>query len=143
MLCLTIDDGQNCISTYCDTVAMDANGLYTGLVSNSNDRGAGFTINVQNPGTNSIVSVGELHELATWPNPVNETLNIAFSSTLQGAVNITILDVNGRIILQDRAARAAGRNQMVVPTHELGAGMYLLRIGTGEESISLRFVKAR
>ena len=143
VLCLTIDDGQNCISTYCDTVAMDANGLYTGLVSNSNDRGAGFTINVQNPGTNSIASVGDLHELATWPNPVNETLNIAFSSTLQGAVNITILDVNGRIVHQDRAARAAGRNQMVVPTHELGAGMYLLRIGTGEDSISLRFVKAR
>ncbi|MCB0794875.1 MAG: T9SS type A sorting domain-containing protein [Flavobacteriales bacterium] len=143
LLCLTIDDGQGCVNTYCDTISIDANGMYTGMVMQGGNRDSGFTINVLNPLSTSIHEQFMLEGLATWPNPVNDVLNVVFESSMQGAARIEVLDLNGRLVLTQRTNLNSGRNLERIDTEGLVAGMYLLRITNDRESISQRFVRGR
>jgi hypothetical protein len=140
-LCLTIDDGAGCQSTSCDSVSIDSNGLYTGIMGGGNDRQNGFTINVQNTQGTSVGEQAFGKELAAWPNPATDELNIAITSAISGAADITVLDLNSRVVRTERRTLTNGRNQLLLRTSDLAPGMYLVRIGNGARSISQRFVK--
>jgi PKD repeat protein len=142
LLCLTIDDGAGCFSTSCDSVSIDNNGLYTGIMGGGNDRQNGFTINVQDPLSSGVNEGLDLDGIAAWPNPVVDELNIALSSVVSGAADVTVLDVNGRVVMAERRMLANGRNQLLLPTSTLSPGLYTVRISNGNASISQRFVKA-
>ena len=45
VLCLTIDDGAGCSDTYCDSISVDANGIYQGMAGQNGARAA-MTIRV-------------------------------------------------------------------------------------------------
>lgn len=140
LLCLTIDDGAGCNSTYCDSVSVDSNGLYTGFSGGNDQRDQGFTINVQN----GVQSVGELNVnggLATWPNPTTDELNIAIADAIAGNARIEMIDANGRVILSEQTRLAGGRSQLVIGTQELAPGLYMLRISNGERVLNQRIVK--
>ena len=140
-LCLTIDDGAGCQSTYCDSVSIDGNGLYTGMLGGGSDRQNGFTINIQAPQTTGLTEQSVADGIATWPNPVADELNIALTNALSGTADVTVLDLNGRVVMADRRMLANGRNQLLLQTNTLAPGLYTVRIGNAEHSVSQRFVK--
>lgn len=71
---------------------------------------------------------------STYPNPVTSLLNIEASSLIR---SITIMDVNGRIILEkENDSRATSIN-----TEMLTSGMYLLKVTTDEVSAIQKFIK--
>jgi PKD repeat protein len=142
LLCLTIDDGAGCISTSCDSVSIDNNGLYTGIMGGGNDRQNGFTINVQDPLTSGVNEALDLDGIAAWPNPVVDELNIALTSAVRGTADVTVLDMSGRMVLAERRTLSDGRNQLLLQTTTLSPGLYTVRISNGNASISQRFVKA-
>ncbi len=141
-LCLTIDDGAGCTSTHCDSVSVDANGMYTGFTGGNGQRTQGFTINVQNQVGQGLVDHSIADGITTWPNPALDELNIALSDATRGNVDLTIVDANGRVVMAERRMLLSGRNQMVIGTSELASGLYMLRISNGEQMISQRFVKS-
>ncbi|HMC96172.1 MAG TPA: T9SS type A sorting domain-containing protein, partial [Flavobacteriales bacterium] len=100
-------------------------------------------INVINPLTTGMPEKPELDQLATWPNPVTDELNIQLTSSLRGSVNLDILDLSGRTVLAGNRMLSNGSNRLSLPTGDLNPGMYLLRIGNGSEAQVLRFVKTR
>jgi hypothetical protein len=143
LLCLTIDDGAGCTSTWCDSVSIDANGIYNGIMAGGNDRQNGFTLNVQAPLITGVQDVTVAGNVALWPNPVSEDLNVAVTDALAGTVEVTVLDMSGRVVLAERRSFSNGRNQLTLPTAQLAPGLYTLRMGNGTAATTQRFVKTR
>jgi hypothetical protein len=142
LLCLTINDSAGCTSTHCDSVSVDANGMYTGIMAGGNDRQSGFTINVRDPLATGIqdpsIAPGEL---AVWPNPVQDMLNMAMVGGMRGSITVDMLDLNGRLVRSERHSVSGQRHRMTLNTTGLHAGLYFLRISDGRSTISQRFVK--
>ena len=143
MLCLTIDDGLNCISTHCDTVAIDSSGLYTGMIvmGNTERSSTGFTLNVQNPGANGMDEALLNGEPTVWPNPVQDQLNVAFELQQAGRTEIMVLDMQGRVLLHEAGQFGSGPSLLRLPSSTLSPGMYTLRLSSGKASTAVRFVK--
>ncbi|MEO8590452.1 MAG: T9SS type A sorting domain-containing protein, partial [Flavobacteriales bacterium] len=141
-LCLTITDVTGCTDTYCDSISVDENGMYSGMVVGSEVRSA-LTINVIQPLTTGVIERPAVAEMATWPNPVTDELNIQLSSSLRGSVNVDILDLSGRTLMANKRTLTDGANRLSVPTSELTPGVYVLRIGSGSAAQVIRFVKTR
>ncbi len=141
VLCLTIADNNSCTDQHCDSISIDGNGIYSGMVGGGTDRQDGFTINVQNPQANAVDEHMVVNDIVAWPNPVVGDLNIAMVSEMHGAVELTITDLNGRVVRAEQLILNNGRNQLRLNTKDLGAGLYLVRITNDANTVSLRFVK--
>jgi PKD repeat protein len=142
-LCLTLSDAAGCTSTYCDEVSIDENGIYNGMVIDGRPGSlrSGFTIRVREEVSTGMREAEALTELSTWPNPVSNHLNLSFRSNLRGAVQLELVDVNGRVHRTTNTTFTTGENRIELPTSMLPAGMYLLRIEQDGNMRSIRFVK--
>ncbi len=78
--------------------------------------------------------------LTLYPNPAQNELNIAFSTTSNKPMRITLTDVTGREI----AVIAAGSAQNLAPTTYnttgLAKGLYLVRLQCGVETVTRKLV---
>jgi hypothetical protein len=92
-------------------------------------------------GTCDFLSLGEeqFAELSVYPNPASEVLNIEASSNA-GAMNIEILDINGRIVVADATALANSTSATLSIAH-LEKGVYTLRIFSNEGQRTFKIVK--
>lgn len=142
-LCLTLTDAVGCTSTYCDEVSIDENGIYNGMVIDGRPGSLrnGFTIRVRQQLSTGVQEAEALNELRSWPNPVNDRLNLSFRSTLRGTVQLQLVDVNGRVHRTTNATFTTGDNRIELSTTELPAGLYLLRMEQAGHAQSIRFVK--
>lgn len=140
VLCLTMWDG-NCTDTYCDSIAVDDNGLYTGIMLQENYARSGFTINVLNELPTGLEEHTALENANLWPNPVTDAFTLSFQSTFSGNVPLSIYDMNGRVMHQENLAFNRGGNRIDLGAHQLAPGMYLLRVGEGANAMNIRFIK--
>ena len=138
-LCLTISDSEGCTSTACDTISVDDDGIYNGLIGSGGNRST-LTVNVVNPLAMNIAE-STLSTISLWPNPAREQLNIALDSRLDGAVNMEVIDLNGRVVMTQQERSVAGNNRFVLSTEGIPAGLYALRISNGSNTITQRFVR--
>lgn len=138
-LCLTITDSEGCTDDYCESISVDEDGLYNGMIGGGDDRST-LTINVRQP-LSTGVQENALSELTVWPNPVADVLTINLASDMEGNVPVTVLDANGREVITIARPMVDGNNRFTVPTAELTPGMYLLRVGSGNDLVVRRFVK--
>ena len=140
-LCLTVADNNGCTDTHCDTVSINSDGIYEGMVVHAEDRQDGFTINVMEPLANGLAELTIDNDVAVWPNPATTQLNVAIVSGMKGQATVTITDLEGRLVSSSRQQFVQGRNQLQLSTDGLRAGMYTLRVAQGATSSSVRFVK--
>lgn len=143
LLCLTVNDSEGCTDTYCDSVSVDENGIYNGMVVGGGNLKSVLTINVIESIGTTVEEAPAFEAIELWPNPVNDLLSISFGSTRQGNVTLSVMDAAGRTVMAGQQAMVAGTNRAALNTHALDAGIYLLRIGDGNNMITRRFVKAR
>lgn len=142
LLCLTIWDNEGCTDTYCDTVSVDENGIYNGMIVGGGNMKSVLTINViQELGT-SVAELPALSELELWPNPVASELNITLGSDRHATVPVMVIDASGRTVLTMQQTLVNGTNRFHLDTAPLDAGLYLLRIGDQDAMTVRRFVKA-
>lgn len=141
VLCLTIDDGLGCTDIYCDTVAIDSMGYYTGFNGPANSvHSSGFAINVM--ASTGIEEPGAFSDLGIAPNPASDVMSVSFASTFSGTVTVSIVGLDGKEVRSERIPASNGLNRIRMNVQDLRAGMYLLRIGDDTNRISQRFVKA-
>ena len=122
-------------------VSINGDGIYEGMVVHAEDRQDGFTINVQESVASGVHEVVTSGNIATWPNPAVDELNVAVVSDMQGLVTVTMTDLDGRTVKTERTSLGGGRSQLRLTTSGLNAGMYMLRITDGNTNLSQRFVK--
>ncbi len=148
VLCLTVNDNSGCTNTYCDSISVDEDGMLEGMIVQGHDphhtlqgeRSEGFTINVLDPITMGVPE-NELNALNTWPNPAQDRLEISLTSIKNGQVRTEVIDANGRRVVGTLHQLVNGQNRITLDVAALPAGMYLLRIGEGQQTVVRRFVK--
>ena len=81
--------------------------------------------------------------VSIWPNPVSELLNLNVFSRAALPAQLTIMDVRGRIVLQETRDLSSGANRVGVATDTWPPGTYLLRLKCGSSTVDRAFLKAR
>jgi Secretion system C-terminal sorting domain len=68
-----------------------------------------------------------------YPNPVHDILNLIYrrNEIIKSAINITIQDATGKIVIRFRAAST--NKQLHIPVHNLHTGVYFIRINVANE----------
>ena len=66
--------------------------------------------------------------LKVFPNPVKEQLNIRLESSLASQVQLSLMDIQGRVVLQEERNLNQGMNAININTQQLSKGCYLLRL---------------
>lgn len=87
------------------------------------------------------LSVGSIsadnNGLAVYPNPVANEMIVTIGGVLNGAADITIMDMTGKVI----KTTAATGNKVTLNVSELPSGMYILRYTDSNSSKQVKFNK--
>lgn len=122
-ICLTVyttDGTDSCLSTYCDSLGMDANGnlLYKG-------NSTGFTLNVMDP--NAIgLDENPLNDFALYPNPANSQITLSSLNVSDNQeVQFVLSDLSGR---QLKLGNVKPNSELTIDVSSYPSGMYLLHL---------------
>ena len=66
--------------------------------------------------------------VTVYPNPASGSTSIAYYSTAENAVKISINDLNGRILKEINAETIRGENNFTVNTSDFASGVYFIKI---------------
>jgi len=84
----------------------------------------------------------EVDRQSLYPNPASGFVNFSFNSTIEGQVNVQILNSAGKLVKQSSVRVSKGFNLVKIPVNDIRPGMYLLKLNKGEMNITKRFMKA-
>jgi PKD repeat protein len=131
-LCVTVDNGDGCSSTYCDTITS------TGIIMKS----GGFSINTQAPqsvSTNIAPIEKEISKFNVYPNPFKSNVTIEFNLVNTTYTEIFVSDLIGNNIAQiNSKVLPTGNSKFIWDGASISNGIYLLNIKTEN---NLRVVK--
>ena len=124
-LCLTIDDGNGCIDTYCDSIGNN------GVVFKT----SGFNINVISP---SAIGIEEnnLPNLSLYPNPTTGSITIDLEET-KSNLNLSLTNALGQVVLT-KNYRSTNHINIDLDTPK---GVYFLRLEVDGEVITKKIIK--
>lgn len=71
----------------------------------------------------------------TFPNPVNEVLNVSYSSTENQMVFFTVTDLAGKILFSQKNEITTGINLVTIPTNDLSSGSYFLQLLNNKNAV--------
>jgi hypothetical protein len=75
------------------------------------------------------------------PNPFREETMIPFVVSNDGWVNLSVIDLAGRVVYQRQSWTAAGQQQWLLHRDDLpGAGVYTYRLMAGDQMVSKRMI---
>lgn len=129
---LTIETESGCENTF--TVTLTIGGDDQGFVSDPSFR----TLN--STSTNSPTATDQLSVLVS-PNPTRGELRVNWRASKSGSYNYQLLDLNGRLLQQDRRQVVVGENQLDLQLAQEPAGIYLLRLQTPDGVETVRISK--
>jgi hypothetical protein len=115
------------------------------LVSASNGCGTGSTrvLNGISINVSNCVRVGE-QGIATglnlFPNPTSDRATVQFNGTEGADFRLRVVDVAGRILLNEAGTAAAGLNQREVSVSGMAAGIYFVVIETAGVTEQIRMI---
>jgi PKD repeat protein len=121
--CVTIDDGNGCSSTYCDSIG------YSGIVLKT----GGFSINTEAPPLVTTVSTEQqtVSEFKVYPNPFKNNVIIELNLTEATLTEVFVTDLIGNNIAQlNNTVLNTGDNKLVWKATNIANGVYLLNIKT-------------
>ncbi len=84
--------------------------------------------------------VDAISSVKVYPNPTTDVLNINYDLQADAQVQINVLDMSGRSLMNSKATATAGRNASKLNVSNLKAGIYYVQMNTGEEQIVKKFV---
>ena len=91
--------------------------------------------------TRTFVANASNTEFAVYPNPNNgEVFNLNVSGIAEGLWEMSILDIQGKEVMNGQLISENGINTMVVPSIKLNAGIYMINLTNGTEILSTRLV---
>lgn len=83
-----------------------------------------------------------ISDMKLFPNPVNEDLNILFQSRTESRIQLQVVDLLGRLQIEQVFFSQSGENLLAVPVKSLLAGPYVLIVKDKDQIINYKFIKA-
>ncbi len=103
-----------------------------------------YTVNITNtaglPGEGG--SELAMTDIKLFPNPVNEDLNISFVAGAEGEIHVQVLDLLGRLQMEQTFTSQLGENLMSLPVKPMLSGPYILIIKDKNQIMNYKFIKA-
>ncbi len=78
--------------------------------------------------------------LNVFPNPATDRATIVFNGTEGADFNLKMIDITGRIIMNERGTAVEGNNQRELNAGGIAAGVYFIQIETGNVTEQIRLV---
>ncbi len=78
--------------------------------------------------------------ISVYPNPVNGTMNVSMTSSSSSETEIQILDLTGRIVLEEAFTSSIGKKTLSIDCSHLRAGSYIVQISEGSSKIQKQIV---
>lgn len=125
--------------------APGATGVRNAMVTvSSNDADeATFEFAVKGTGVNaaSVNNLATSTEVKLYPNPTKEIATLAIDLFAAGKVNITVMDVQGKIVIPAISKEmSAGKHNVDINTHALENGIYSVRVEHGAANTTIKMV---
>jgi hypothetical protein len=83
--------------------------------------------------------VQSLKNIVLYPNPVEDFLHLSFVNALQGAIQIQICTLEGRVVQQQN--HIDNSNTATLSVIRLPSGLYLCKVNNGISSETIKFIK--
>jgi PKD repeat protein len=97
-----------------------------------------FTINLTSVDVTEAVA---FDNLAVYPNPVEDVLNIQFNATNNEMMNVMVYDITGNVVFATRENVNAGTTQMQIDLSAFQAGIYLVSMNNETSNVLVKVVK--
>jgi len=81
------------------------------------------------------------NDLLLFPNPVNDELKISYKAGEAGVLNLEIIDMQGKVVLQQSLSGQNGNNLFTINVTQLLHGLYLCRVQNSNQIENLKFIK--
>ncbi len=81
------------------------------------------------------------NKVSLFPNPVGSTANLLFQNNKSAFVNLTIIDMMGKVVKSERINLNEGLQTVNIDVNNLNAGLYFIRLENGGKSEILKMVK--
>jgi len=130
-VCLTVDNGSGCTDTYCDSVAVDTTGILEAKTNNS------FVL-VMGNGSNP-TAINELDEevsFSIFPNPAENSFNIALNSPMNANANLSIFDISGKLIETKLLNTVKGEQVINVDINGFQKGIYIVQLKSNNNTVT-------
>lgn len=82
-----------------------------------------------------------IKDINIYPNPTSNILNIDFTTNDKNDINLSIYDVNGRLIPQSNSVNTTNKNNYQINVSHLKTGTYILILKTDNYTSTHKFVK--
>jgi hypothetical protein len=108
-----------------------------GMFGNSNNKWDSWIAEIGSDGISGINQNEVQNEtVKLFPNPVIEMMYVSFTSLKEEEINITIVDLNGRVVTELYSGKAfSGENSFSFNKANLSSGTYFLKINTPTQLI--------
>lgn len=83
-------------------------------------------------------TVPYITNLSVYPNPAKDNLTISIENLKEGNINLTLIDMDGRVVLNQNTAAIKGRNQIKIDISNLKSATYLLVSDDGQHKTTKR-----
>jgi len=93
--------------------------------------------------TKNNTDIGEeifLKDLEIFPNPAKNDLNLTFSCKQSKLYQFRILDITGRVLIEDQLITKSGTNTFKYDITNLENGIYMLKISNGSDVLVKKFL---
>ena len=71
-------------------------------------------------------------QFEVWPNPATDQVTVQLTSQLNGEAKVSLIDMQGRLVMSSTVAVQEGSNNMQLSVDGLAEGLYILNIQVGE-----------
>ena len=85
-------------------------------------------------------NITALEEVLIYPNPSNGLFNVELQSNQSADIEISVYDVRGRIIFEDRYDNTL-RFEQTIDLSQVNSGIYIMEISDGKNTINKRIIK--
>lgn len=85
-----------------------------------------------------------LDEIVVSPNPATDYAQVSFQSQLAAEITISVLELNGRVVLRGKKQAAKGFNSITLPPLAvLQTGTYIVQLQTGNEMFTTKLLVSK
>ena len=81
-----------------------------------------------------------ISDMAVYPSPTRDILNVEYEINFDTEVAMTILDINGKVIQTNSFDVEKGKQKLQVDAYEYDSGFYFINLKAGDKMITKRFI---